>query len=325
MILDTEQRIMSASTSFYEVFATTPQETVSRSIFEIGNRSWDSPRMRLLLEELLPKTGRIDDFAVEHAIPGTDRRSMVLNARQLHRGGIQTGMILLAIQPDDQALEATKTASELKALTAKLVSVQEANSKHLARELQEVFGQRLAAIGMQIAALEESSALASEARRKQSLQIAKEIGELATEIHEMSEELHPGALDDFGLDAALRNECLLFSRQSGIPLKFTAVDVPSTVPERVTLCLYRVAQESLREIGGRSGAREVTVAIAGGRDEIVLVVEDPGGGLEVEEAKAESALGLITMEARVRLLGGRFLVQSGPMQATRVEVRIPLR
>src|SRR5207245_3706565 len=141
-----------------------------------GERSWHMKRLRQLLEELLAKKSRIDDFEVDYEFPATGRRRMVLNARQLHRGGMQTGMILLAIQENDRALEATKTIAELKALTAKLVSLQEANSKHLARELQGVFGQRLAAIGMQIAALEEDAALPFEARRKQSLQIAREIG-----------------------------------------------------------------------------------------------------------------------------------------------------
>ena len=81
---------------------------MSRSIFELGDRSWDIPRLRQLLEELLPKNGRIDDFEVDYEFPATGRRRMVLNARQLHRGGMQTGMILLAIQNNDRALEAAE-------------------------------------------------------------------------------------------------------------------------------------------------------------------------------------------------------------------------
>jgi len=214
---------------------------------------------------------------------------------------------------------------ELRALTAKLISVQEENSKYLARELHDVFSQKLAVLSMEISALEQRPPESPEALGNQLRQIAEQIGGLAKDIHQMSRQLHPAILDDLGLAAALNNECLAFSEQHGIPVKLTPQNVREPLPEDVSLCLYRVAQESLRNIGKHAGATEVRVALAGGTGEITLVIEDFGDGFDLDQVRGKGGLGLVSMDERVRLVGGTFSVQSEPGTGTRVEVRVPLR
>jgi signal transduction histidine kinase len=214
---------------------------------------------------------------------------------------------------------------ELQALTAKLISAQEASSKHLARELHDVFGQKLGVLGMEISALGKRPAKSAAARDDRLRQIAGQIGVMAKDIHQMSRQLHPAILDDLGLAAALKGECLAFAEQNGIPVKFTPRKVPGTIPEAVSLCLYRVAQESLRNIGKHSAATEVRVSLTGSGREIVLVIEDVGDGFELAEAKGKGGLGLVSMDERVRLVDGTFSIRSEPKAGTRVEVRVPLR
>lgn len=329
LVLDGQMRVLSANTSLYQTFRTSAQETVDRSIFELGGGQWDIPRLRQLLEELLPRDTRIDDFEVDHEFPVIGYRHMLLNARQIHREGVGTGMILLAIK-DITEMKDSEAAlllyqQELQALTAKLISAQEASSKHLARELHDVFGQKLAVLGMEITALEHRPATSPEARSGRLRQIAGQIGDLAKDIHQMSRQLHPAILDDLGLAAALRNECLAFSEQHRIPIEFTPRNVQGRLPEDVSLCLYRVAQESLRNIGKHSAATEVRVSLTGGGGEIVLLIENAGDGFDLEGAKGKGGLGLVSMDERVRLVDGTFSIQSAPATGTRVEVRVPLR
>jgi two-component system CheB/CheR fusion protein len=325
-VLDGSMKVLSANTSFYQTFRTSPQETVDRSVFELGGGQWEIPRLRQLLEVILPQDTRIDDFEVDHQFPVIGYRHMLLNARQIHREGVGTGMILLAIK-DITEMKDSQAAlflyqQELRALTAKLISAHETSSKHLARELHDVFGQKLAVLGMEVSALEKEP---SQARGDRLRGIAGQIGDLARDIHQISRQLHPAILDDLGLAAALRNECLAFSKQYGIPVEFTSRNIQSALPEDVSLCLYRVAQESLRNIAKHSVATEVRVSLTGGSGEVLMVIENAGAGFELGAAKGKGGLGLVSMDERVRLVNGTFSIHSEPATGTRVEVRVPSR
>ena len=456
LVLDGETRVLAANAGFYKAFRTSPGETLGKLLFELGAGQWNIPRLRQLLIDLLPEDTRIENFAVEHDFPGLGHRHMVLNARQMHRAGAGTGMILLAIRDVTEAVEvrrlieeseaasrallesatqsilavdrngtirlanrtteamfgysqdevlgqplakllperlrerhnvhlagffaaprtrpmgagldlvgrrkdgaefpievslshietkagtpavcfvsdiserrqneavALQYQQELRALTAKLISAQEASSKHLARELHDVFSQKLAVLGLEITAVEQHPSESAEARGKRLRQIAKQIGALAADIHQVSRQLHPAILDDLGLVAALNGECLAFSEQHSIAVKFTAQNVEEPLAEDISLCLYRVAQESLRNIVKHAGGTAVRVDLTGGRGEIALVIEDVGEGFELDAVRGKGGLGLVSMDERVRLVGGTFSIQSEPGGGTRVAVRVPL-
>jgi len=212
---------------------------------------------------------------------------------------------------------------ELHDFTARLISAQEANRKHLARELHDVFSQKLAILGMEISTLQRQPE-SHDAAGGRLRQIADQISGLAKDIHDMSRQLHPAILDDLGLAAALNGECLAFSEQHGIPVEFTPRNVAEPLSEEVSLCLYRVAQESLRNIAKHSGAAEVRVSLTGGDEEIALVIEDSGGGFEREDVRGKGHLGLVSMDERVRLVNGTFSIRSEAGKGTRVEARVPL-
>jgi signal transduction histidine kinase len=101
--------------------------------------------------------------------------------------------------------------------------------------------------------------------------------------------------------------------------------VDRSLPEDITLCLYRVAQESLRNIGKHASATAVSVTLTGEGNEVALEIQDIGNGFELEEVRRKGGLGLVSMDERVRLVDGAFSIQSEPGKGTRVEVRIPLR
>jgi signal transduction histidine kinase len=113
-------------------------------------------------------------------------------------------------------------------------------------------------------------------------------------------------------------------RQGGVPIRFEAKDVPAPVPGDVSLCLYRVAQESLRNIAKHSGALEVRVRLEGVPGGIRMRIEDVGDGFDLQEARRKGGLGLVSMEERARLVNGKLSIQSQPGKGTTVEVFVPL-
>jgi PAS domain S-box-containing protein len=98
LVLDAGLRVRTANRAFYRTFRVTPAETEGRSLFELGSRQWDDPRLRELLEEVLPRDSQFDDFEVAREFPGVGRRTMLLNARRLEPGGGRPEQILLAIE-----------------------------------------------------------------------------------------------------------------------------------------------------------------------------------------------------------------------------------
>jgi PAS domain S-box-containing protein len=98
LVLSGELRIKLANRSFYQTFQVSPEETENRRLYELGNHQWDIPKLRELLEDILPEDGHFHDFEVEHDFPNAGRRTMLINARRLRQREPATELILLAIE-----------------------------------------------------------------------------------------------------------------------------------------------------------------------------------------------------------------------------------
>ena len=212
----------------------------------------------------------------------------------------------------------------LQELTSRLLSVQEAETKLLARELHDVFSQKLAGLGMQISVLIKSSSKSRGVPLAKLKALGQEVSELAEDIHRMSRQLHPAILDDLGLEAALHEECVSFSQQTEIPVDFQAEGVSRSLPEDIALCLYRVAQESLRNIAKHAQATEVRLLLTSDRESVTLSIEDVGDGFDLEKVRGKGGLGLISMEERARLVNGTLSIRSQPGVGTRVQLTVSL-
>ncbi len=108
VVLNAELKILTANHSFYDTFKVTPEETIGKFIYDLGNRQWDIPRLRVLVEEILPNDTVINGYEVEHDFIGIGRKTILLNARQIFRENIGSHIILLAMEDitDRKVLEA---------------------------------------------------------------------------------------------------------------------------------------------------------------------------------------------------------------------------
>jgi chemotaxis protein methyltransferase CheR len=135
VVLDSDLKVVKANHSFYQTFNVKPDGTEGTLIYDLGNRQWNIPKLRELLEDILPENSIFNDFEVEHNFETIGRKIMHLNARRIYREVNQTQLILLAIEDVTEREYCKRDLEELvKERTAELrVAMEEAEkSKHLA-------------------------------------------------------------------------------------------------------------------------------------------------------------------------------------------------
>ena len=140
--LDQDLRVVSVSRSFYEVFKVHPEETLGQLIYDLGNKQWNIPKLRELLETILPQKASFDNYEVEHNFATIGRRIMLLNARQIQRALGKERIILLAIEDITARREIEngleKAHEDLKDLTTELERAARAKSEFLANMSHEL-------------------------------------------------------------------------------------------------------------------------------------------------------------------------------------------
>jgi signal transduction histidine kinase len=221
------------------------------------------------------------------------------------------------------AVERTRADEALRALTGRLIEAQEAERRRLARELHDGLNQQLAMLAVELGMLAQQVPASSNAIRDQLFKLRDRAERLSNDLRHMTHQLHPAALEHLGLVSALRSHCAEFSRHEGMRVWFhVSGEVRSTNPE-VAVCLYRIAQEAVRNAAKHSQAKEVWVEIRQLRDAIRLSIVDKGIGFDLRTLKAGRGLGLVSMRERVELISGSLTIKSAPGEGTCVEVRVP--
>jgi len=219
--------------------------------------------------------------------------------------------------------ERKRAEEALKHLGGRLIAAQEEERRRVARELHDDFNQRLAVLSIELEQLGQKIQKPQNLRRTvQRLQ--KQAQEISSEIHRLSYKLHPSKLDHLGLMAAVKSLCNEISESGKLEVSFQQTGFPTNLPKETTLCLFRIAQECLRNCVKHSQAPAARVKLTKTKTEVRLLVSDNGVGFETKSEVMERGLGFISMQERLLILGGEIEVHSKPQQGTRIEVRIPV-
>jgi two-component system, NarL family, sensor kinase len=211
---------------------------------------------------------------------------------------------------------------ELRLLAGRLLQAQEDERRRIAREMHDDWTQRLAVLAIDAARLETQLDPSSNAHCHLQKMRGELVG-LSEDVHALSRHLHPSILDDLGLIAALRSECASVTRREGVTVAYRSDGVNARLPKDVALCIYRVAQEALRNVVKHAGTDEARVSLIGSSRELILTIQDRGVGFDAAEVRSRAGLGLSSMGERVRLVRGELSVRSEPGQGTTVTVRVP--
>jgi signal transduction histidine kinase len=222
------------------------------------------------------------------------------------------------------AVERKRSGKALRLLTGKLIQAQEDERRRLARELHDGLSQQLAMLTVELGMVAKDVSKTVPAIREKLSELRDRADALAHDLRRMTHELHPAVLEHLGLVSALRSHCSEFSANQGVQVGFRIVSEPVSVHPDAAVCLYRIAQEALRNVAKHSEAQQAWVEIDQKNDEILLSIVDKGVGFDGEIPQAGKCLGIISMRERVRLLSGSVKIKSAPGDGTRVNVRIPL-
>jgi PAS domain S-box-containing protein len=211
---------------------------------------------------------------------------------------------------------------QLRSLAGSLLTSQEEERRRISRELHDDLTQRLAWLAIELGTLAgESLQPTRMTTRLRTLQRA--VVETAEVIRHMAYQLHPGELDELGLATALRVFCEDFTRQ-GVRVELTTKIPPDPVDREVASCLYRITQESLRNVARHAKSSRAWVTLKRRGNRILLQVRDNGVGFPLESLRAGTGLGVLSMQERVRNLGGSFRIESTPERGTVITVEVPL-
>lgn len=217
-----------------------------------------------------------------------------------------------------------RSHDQLRALAARLLTAEEEERSRVSRELHDDLNQKLAVLAFEVESLALGPAPDKGRLRTRLGEFQREVVELSEDVRRMAHQLHPSVLDDLGLEPALRSYCGDFARREGIIVKFSSRALPGHLPADIALCLYRVAQECLRNAGRHAKTKAILVSLARFTNVICLRVRDFGAGFAPALARNKGGLGILSMQERVRLVNGAIVVKSRPGYGTTVDARVPL-
>jgi PAS domain S-box-containing protein len=277
---------------------------------------------RACLETYTQSFDRREKFSMEFRLRRYDGEyGWVLNigVPRFNQNGSFAGYIGSCIDVTER-----KRAEEvLSGVSRRLIEAQEQERTRIARELHDDIGQRLALLTIKLEQLQQNSPDLPAELHGHMGELRMQTSEIARDVQSMSHELHSSKLEYLGIANAMKAFCHEFSDQQNVEVVFAHDEVPRTLPQEISLCLFRVLQEALQNAVKHSGVRHFGVELRYESDAIDLTVRDSGSGFDVQQAMKSCGLGLISMAERVKLVDGQLSIDSQPHRGTTIHARVP--
>ena len=328
----TDGMIMEVNGRWEEILGYTRDEAVGRTVWEL--QIYQNPGERARLVSMVDEQGSARDFEVDLRKKTGEIRNVLTCAEPMM---IRDEPCMLVIVRDVTELKLAEEAfrrneealrrshARIEDLAGRLIAAQEDERRHIARELHDDLNQQVAALAIGISRLKRQFPDAGAAVQEQIATLREKTDWLSERIRQLSHDLHSSILQHVGLPAALNSYCAEFSDREGIAVTLDIRDGVEAVSQDAALCLYRVAQESLRNVARHSGAHSAIVALTSVNGAVELRVVDEGVGFDPGQAREGRGLGLVSMEERVKLLHGNFVLTTRPGAGTELRAQIPLR
>jgi len=207
-------------------------------------------------------------------------------------------------------------------LAARLMTAHEDERKKISRELHDEVSQRLVALTLALHNFRRHGMPGDSACHFD--EILENTAEVAEQVHQLSRQLHPAVLEYAGLTGALQSFCEESNKRMGVSVEFAFGELPVEIPNEVALCVYRVSQEAIRNAAQHSGSKHFRIELEAKDHVLQLSIKDWGHGFDPSTVRRNGGLGLISMEERVRLLGGVFQLTSIAGTGTEIRAEVPV-
>ncbi|KRA46302.1 histidine kinase [Pseudoxanthomonas sp. Root630] len=255
------------------------------------------------------------------ALDSIEQTTLAVQLWALGDGIMLLLLTVLAEQRQTARISLSGAYLRLADLTGRMLRVQEEERTRIARDLHDDINQSLASISIQLSSLKRNTASAA---KEQIEKLQEQLLAVSGDVRRLSHDLHPSLLRYTSLAAALRGLCDTYHSSPGTRLHCEIAD-DVNLDDDQKLNLFRIAQEALHNINRHAHARHAWVRLAVSEAEGLLQVDDDGVGVDVAEAGARRGLGMISIEERARLLGGRSVLERRSEGGSRLEVRFPMR
>jgi two-component system NarL family sensor kinase len=321
LTLTMDKTILFANQCFAKMVRCPLSQVMGRSF-----RRFISDADRTTLRSLMRRTGKAGSkIQVElHAGDGS-QLPVQISLRRTAGNGVSRATIGLVVT---DLTEARRTEELLRALTHRVVQVQEDERGRVALELHDGITQLLCAMLFHSQALVTSLSAHDGLARTEAKELRDMAGATAREVERVTRNLRPGILEQLGLVAALRDAGTEFTERSGVAVKMTCARLTGRLSANGELTLYRILQEALRNVEKHAEARLVTVSLTQPGAFVQMVVKDDGAGFDLGQPPAprngKGGLGLLGMRERATYVGGYLQVKSDRRGGTEIEVRLPL-
>ncbi len=312
-MLDRDMRYLQVSDRWCVDFSLDSSQLLGRSHYEIFPDipdRWKQLHRRALLGETL----RAEEDRWDREGGTTWLRWEIRPWLNLH--GLPGGVLIFS-----EDITQRKHAEEaLLGMSRKLIEAHEQERTRIGRDLHDDVVQRLALLAIELEGVQHDSA-PELSRRIDDLR--KQATQITNDVQLLSHELHSSKLEYLGIVGAIKSFCKEYGERQKLEIDFKSHDLPAALPTDLSLSLFRVLQEALRNATKHSRVKNFEVRLWGSSDEIHLTVKDSGTGFDREAAMKSTGLGLTSMQERLRLVGGALSIESQPRRGTTIYARVP--
>jgi len=219
--------------------------------------------------------------------------------------------------------ERKKAEEGLADLGRRLIEAHEEERTWIARELHDDINQRIALLAVELEQWNQQPPDSAVELHRHLGRVHQGLSDLGRDIQALSHRLHSSKLEYLGIVVAAKSFCKELSEQQKVEIDFSAAAISNNVSKEISLCLFRVLQETLQNAVKHSGVRHFTVDLRGTAAEIELTVSDLGAGFDPQDAINRRGLGLISMRERLQLVKGEISIKSQPGGGTTIHARVP--
>lgn len=303
VVLDGELRVQTVNQAFCRMFQMVKDEAEGQLFYELGSREWNSPTLRQLLVEILPKHTQFQGYRIEYETPRLGRRTMMLSARRLAG---DNPLILIVIEDVTDRLR----------LEMEIQQISETERQRIGRELHDGLAQQMVALQFMVSSVQtQLPAKAPEAKAlgqvNQSLQAAM------SQIRALSRGLFPAELKHGGIAVALQGMALSTAKLFKVQCTCTCTRAIVIADENRARQLYRIAQEAVTNAVKHSRGTLIKISLVEDNGLLTLTIHDNGRSTSRGRLK-QTGMGMRIMQYRADIIGATLKIDCNPDRGTTV-------
>jgi PAS domain S-box-containing protein len=321
-VVDRDYRYRLANRAFTSYRDLSREKVVGRLVTEVIDEEFFKRVVKQKLDECFQ--GKVVKYEIRYTYPKIGQRDIQIAYFPVE-GTVGFDRVVCVLQ---DITERNRTEEELRRLSGQLLRLQDQERRKIARDLHDTTGQDLVAIVTTLSQVHQSIPAANRKWRRLISQCQLVADRCLSEVRTLSYILHPPMLDEAGLEDGIRDFANGFAERTGIKVDLEISAEFGRLPQDMELSLFRVVQESLTNIQRHSGSFSAKIQLIRDPQWILLRVSDAGRGFPTNKLKENGTnlvmpgVGISSMEERVKLIGGRFEIESSS-GGTSVQVTVP--